>query len=117
MGIIGSLLKTNLNISVTPNNIATLTLVRVYRVFLTNSNTSVKTVRFYDRATSPTVGTYAPLKVFTVQPNSTFIIIDYEHCLFNSLTKLWVAATDGGQDTDTTFTGNNIRIDIDYQLD
>ena len=115
--IVGSLLKTNVNIGASPNNIGTLTLARVYRVFISNPNSTARTLRFYDRATSPTVGSYAPLKVFIVPANSTVIFSDYDHCIVNSLLKLWVAATDGGLDTDTTFTGSNLRVDIDYQLD
>lgn len=116
MAYIGPIFKQNLNGTLSPNNIGSLTAVDVYRVVITNTDTVDVCVRFYDRATSPTVGSYAPLKVFFVKAGTQLFIQDTIGApLFSSLLKLWVAITTSGVDSATTWTGSVApRIDIDY---
>ncbi len=81
---------------------------------LTNAASGARSVKFYDKATTPTVGTDVPVRTVTLAANTT-VVADFARGKLFTL-GMWVTATNSASDTDNTATSNNdVLMTIDYQ--
>jgi hypothetical protein len=81
---------------------------------LTNTNAAARSVKFYDKASAPTVGTDVPKRTVTVPATSTL-----EKTFprgVNFLAGLWISVTVNPADTDTNAPGaGDLLVTVDYQ--
>jgi len=87
---------------------------QIYGYAISNANASARYVKFYDKASSPTVGTDTPKHTIQIPGNGTVIRAIPEGMVFS--TGIAWAATGVITDADTTAIGaNDLSIDIDYK--
>jgi hypothetical protein len=81
---------------------------------LTNTASSARHVKFYDKASAPSVGTDVPKRTVSLAANTTQEIDFIRGKLF--LSGLWVSVTTGVADTDNSApTANDVLVTVDYQ--
>lgn len=81
---------------------------------LTNTTASARHVKFYDKASAPSVGTDVPKRTVSLAANTTQEIDFVRGKLFSL--GLWVSVTTGVADTDTGApSANDVLVTIDYQ--
>ena len=81
---------------------------------ITNTAASARSVKFYDSATSPTVGTTVPKRTIEVAAGATAVADFLRGKQF--VEGLWVAVTANPADTDNTApTAGDVILTVDYQ--
>lgn len=87
---------------------------RVYAIQGYNASTSVRYVKLYNKASSPTVGTDTPIKTLAVPPGAGFAF-DWSHG-YSFATGIALALTTGSADADTgaLTAGDILGLNVDY---
>ncbi len=81
---------------------------------ITNTAAAARSVKFYDLAAAPTVGTTVPKRTVTVAAGSSLTIDFIRGKFFKA--GLWVAVTVNAADTDNTApTAGDVLLTVDYQ--
>lgn len=85
----------------------------VHSVILTNTNASLVYVKWYDKATAPTVGTDVPVAVWGLQSNQTFALeLNDPMPFYNGI---GIGCVTGSADNNTTAPATAIVVDIHYK--
>lgn len=90
---------------------------QIYSVQVFNTNASARYLKFYNKASSPTVGTDTPVKVLTIpgNANGAGLVLSWPQGIAFG-TGIAFAATTGAADSDTgAVAANEIIINIDYK--
>lgn len=86
----------------------------LYGFAVSNSSTSVRYLKFYDKATAPTVGVDTPLQVYMVPATYVYYVVLPFGTWFNN--GIAIAITTGAADSDTGATGaNEVIVNIFYK--
>jgi hypothetical protein len=86
----------------------------VYNVFASNTNAAVRFVKFYNKASAPTVGTDVPVITIAIQPNAT-VHADMGTLGHRFATGIAIAITTGAADSDTgAVAANEIKVLTSY---
>lgn len=88
---------------------------RLYNAVLTNYAAAVRFVKFYDKATAPTVGTDLPKIVIQLAAGQTIPLYAGELGIREFTLGLGIGITVLGVDSDTTaVTAGDVRVDLNY---
>ncbi len=104
----------SLTVDEVPEQIGSLIGLNIYGYSFYNTNASVVFLKFYSKATSPTVGTDIPSMTFQV-PASGSVVLFSDTVLFALASKGWIVAVTGSADTDSTAPGTDILTQILYR--
>jgi hypothetical protein len=86
----------------------------VYNVFASNTNAAVRFVKFYNKASAPTVGTDVPVITIPIQPNAA-VHADMGTLGHRFSTGIAIAITAGAADSDTgAVAANEIKVLTSY---
>jgi hypothetical protein len=86
----------------------------VYNIFASNTNAAVRFVKFYNKASAPTVGTDVPVITIAIQPNAT-VHADMGTLGHRFATGIAIAITTGAADSDTgAVAANEIKVLTSY---
>lgn len=86
----------------------------VYAIIASNTNTSTRYVKFYNKASAPTVGTDIPVLTIAVPTNGT-IPVDFGSLGHRFATGIAIAITTGAADSDTgAVAANEIKVLTSY---
>jgi hypothetical protein len=88
--------------------------LNIYGYSFYNPNGSEVFLKFYSKATSPTVGTDIPTATFQV-PASGSVVLFSDTVLFALASKGWIVAVTGSADSNTTAPGSDILAQILYR--
>ena len=87
---------------------------QVYQIIACNTSAAIKYVKFYNKATAPTVGTDTPTLVLGIPPTSTQSFLQNDYPL-SFTTGIAMATTGLGTDADATaVTANDLMITVMY---
>lgn len=88
----------------------------VYAIQVTNINASARFLKFYDKASAPTVGTDTPIKVLQIPGNTSGSgIVEALGIGIKFSSGIAFAITGGAGDSDTTaISANDVIVNLDY---
>ena len=81
---------------------------------LTNAASAARSVKFFDKASAPTVGSDVPVRTYNLAAN-TSVVADFARGKLFTL-GMWVTVTANAGDSDNTASSNNdVLVTVDYQ--
>jgi hypothetical protein len=82
---------------------------------LTNTAASARSVKFYDLATAPTVGTTVPKRTVTLAASGGHIAVSFVRGIIFKQ-GLWISVTQNAGDSDNTApAANDVLVTVDFQ--